>query len=119
MPIFYFLACPLPLGLSDGRIRDEQLSASSELDDIHAAKQGRVSLISPSKNRYRAADREARFNSDECRTKKKFTTSKKLTFGIYLNAARVSTILIVHRSILFNFIRPTAFVAGLQFYLSS
>ena len=119
MPIFYFLACPLPLGLNDGRIRDEQLSASSELDDIHAAKQGRVSLISPSKNRYRAADREARFNSDECRTKKKFTTSKKLTFGIYLNAARVSTILIVHRSILFNFIRPTAFVAGLQFYLSS
>ena len=59
--LFYLLACPLPLGLSDGRIRDEQLSASSELDDTHAAKQGRVSLISPSKNRYRAADREARF----------------------------------------------------------
>ena len=122
MPIFYFLACPLPLGLSDGRIRDEQLSASSELDDIHAAKQGRVSLIIPSKNRYRAADREARFNCDECRTKKKFTTSKKLTFGIYLNAARVSTVLIVHpnfRSILFNLIRTAGFVAGLQFYLSS
>ena len=56
------LACSLPLGLDDGRIKDEQLLASSELDDIHAAKQGKVSLISPGKNRYRAADREARFN---------------------------------------------------------
>ena len=81
-PFFYLLACPLPLGLSDGRIKDEQLSASSELDDIHAAKQGRVSLIIPSKSRYRAADREARFNCNECRTKKKFTTSRKLTSGI-------------------------------------
>ena len=61
MPIFYLLACPFSLGLGFGRIKDEQLSASSELDDTHAAKQGRVSLISPSKNRYRAADREARF----------------------------------------------------------
>ena len=53
MPIFYLLACSLPLGLTDGRIRDEQISASSELDEIHAAKGGRVSLISPSKSRYR------------------------------------------------------------------
>ena len=71
MPIFYLLACSLSLGLSDGRIRDEQLSASSKLDDFHAAKQGRVSLISPSKNRYRAADKEALFNCNQCRTKKK------------------------------------------------
>ena len=58
MPIFYLLACSLRLGLSDGRIRDEQISASSELDAIHAAKQGRVSLIGPINSRYRAADRE-------------------------------------------------------------
>ena len=56
MSVFYLLACSLSLGLGDGRITDEQLSASSELDDIHAAKQGRVSLINPSNNRYRAAD---------------------------------------------------------------
>ena len=67
MPIVYLLACPLSLGLGDGRIRDEQLSASSELDDIHAAKQGRVSLIIPSNNRYRAAVREARFNCNQYR----------------------------------------------------
>ena len=82
MPIFYLLACPLSLGLSDGRIRDEQLSASSKLDDFYAAKQGRVSLISPSEDRYRVADREARLNGNQCRTKKKFTRSKKLTSGI-------------------------------------
>ena len=82
MPIFYLLACPLPLGLGDGRIRDEQLSASSKLDDIHAAKQGRVSLISPRKNRYRAADREAWFNCNQYKTKKKFTRSKEFTSGI-------------------------------------
>ena len=76
MSILSILACPLSLGLGDGRIKDEQLSASSELDDIHAAKQGKVSLISPGKNRYRAADREARFNCNQCRTKKHFTTSK-------------------------------------------
>ena len=56
MPIFYLLACPFSLGVGDGRIKDEQLSASSQLNDIHAAKQGRVSLISPSKSRYRATD---------------------------------------------------------------
>ena len=67
MPIFYLLACPLPLGLGDGRIRDEQLSASSELDDIHAAKQGRVSLTSFSNTRYSAADGKARFNCNKCR----------------------------------------------------
>ena len=77
MSFFYLLACSLTLGLSDGRIRDEQISASSELDDTHAAKQGRVSLISPSNNRYSVADREAQFNSNECRTKEKFTTRKK------------------------------------------
>ena len=49
---FLFLACPLSLGLGDGRIRDEQLSASSELDDNHAAKQGRVVLVSSSHDRY-------------------------------------------------------------------
>ena len=81
MPIFfYLLACSLTLGLSDGRIRDEQISASSELDDIHAAKQGRVSLISPRNNRYRVADREARFNCNECRKKKNFRTRKKNDF---------------------------------------
>ena len=95
MPIPSLLACPLSLGLGDGRIRDKQLSASSELDNIHAAKQGRASsLISPSNNRYRAADREAQFNCNERRTKKKFTTSKKITSGILLKAARVSTVLI-------------------------
>ena len=47
------LACPLSLGLGDGRITDEQLSASSELDDIHAAKQGRASLIGSNYDRYR------------------------------------------------------------------
>ena len=82
MPIFHLLACPLPLGLSDGRIRDEQLSASSELDDIHVAKQGRVSLTSLRNNRYRAADRKAQFNCYKCRTKKTFTKSNKLTSGI-------------------------------------
>ena len=82
MPIFYLLACSLPLGLSDGQIEDEQISASSELDEIHAAKQGRVSLISPFNSRYRAADREARFNCSECRTKKKFTTNKILASRI-------------------------------------
>ena len=82
MRIVYLLACPLSLGLHDGRIRDEQLSASSELDDMQAAKQGRVSLYSPIDNRYRAVDREARFNRNQCRTKKKFTRSKKLTSGI-------------------------------------
>jgi len=71
------LACPLSLELGDGRIKDEQLSASSELDDIHAAKQGRASLISPSHYRYRAADRDAQFNCNERRTKKKFTTLKQ------------------------------------------
>ena len=76
------LACPLPLGLGDGRIGDEQLSASSELDDIHAAKQGRFSLTNLRESRYCAADRKARFNCYECRTKKKFTRSKKLTSGI-------------------------------------
>ena len=76
MPIFYLLACPLSLGLGDGRIRDEQLSASSELDNIHVAKQGRVSLTSLSNNRYRAEERKARFNCYECRTKKKLTTCK-------------------------------------------
>ena len=80
---FYLSACPLPLGLSDGRIRDEQLSASSELDDTHAAKQGRLSLISPSKSRLILRSVGQR---------KKFTTSKKLTSGIWLNAARFSTI---------------------------
>ena len=80
MSFFYLLACTLTLGLSDGRIRDEQISASSELDDIHAAKQGRVSLISPSNNRYRVEDREAKFNCDECRTKKKCTTRKIADF---------------------------------------
>ena len=80
MPIFYLLACPLSLGLGDGRIRDEQLSASSKLDDIHAAKKGRVSLISPSNSRYRAADREARFSFNQCRTNKKFPTNKKIDF---------------------------------------
>ena len=80
MPIFYLIACSLSLGLADGQITDEQLSASSELDDIHAAKQGRVSLISPSKNRYRVADREARFNCNEWRTKKKFSICKKDDF---------------------------------------
>ena len=85
MPIFYLLACSLSLGLGDGQIADEQLSASSELDDIHAAKHGRVALISPSNNRYRAADREARFNCNECRTKKQNKQkqkTKKITFGI-------------------------------------
>jgi len=53
MAILSILACPLALGLGDGRIKDEQLSASSELDDIHAAKQGRASLISSSHDRYR------------------------------------------------------------------
>ena len=53
MPIPSLLACPIPLGLGDGRIRDDQLSASSALDDIHAAKQGRASLISSSHDRYR------------------------------------------------------------------
>ena len=62
MPISYLLACSLPLGLGDGQITDEQISASSELDDSHAAKKGRVSLISPRNKRYRAANREAWFN---------------------------------------------------------
>ena len=35
-------ACPLSLGLEDGRIKDEQMSASSELDKKHAAKKGRI-----------------------------------------------------------------------------
>jgi len=47
------LACPLALGLGDGRIKDEQLSASSELDNNHTAKQGRASSISSSDSRYR------------------------------------------------------------------
>ena len=93
MPIPSLLACPLPIGLGDGRITDKQLSASSELDHIHAAKQGRASsLISPSNNRYRAADRGAQFNCKDRRTKK-FTTSKKITSGILLKAARVSIVL--------------------------
>ena len=72
------LACPLALGLGDGRIRDEQLSASSELDDNHdhSAKQGRASLISPGSDRYRAADRESQYHCNKRRTKKKLTTSK-------------------------------------------
>ena len=82
MPIFYLIDCSLSLGLADGQITDEQLSASSEMDDIHAAKQGRVSLISPSNNRYRAADREARFNCNQSRRKKKFTICKKMIPGI-------------------------------------
>ena len=53
MSISSLLDCASSLGLGDGRIKDEQLSASSELDDIHGAKQGRVSLI---KNRYRVED---------------------------------------------------------------
>ena len=80
MPIFYLLACSLSLGLADGQITDEQLSASSELDDIHAAKQGRVALISPSNNRYRAADREARFNCNECRTQKQKKQKQKKNY---------------------------------------
>ena len=52
MFIPFLLACPLSLGLGDGRIRDEQLSASSKLDDMHAAKQGRASLIVSSYDRY-------------------------------------------------------------------
>ena len=40
------------LGLENGQIRDKQISASSELDKQHAAKQGRVSLISSSQDRY-------------------------------------------------------------------
>ena len=71
MPIFYLLACWLSLGLDDGRIKDEQLSASSELDDIHAAKKGRAALFSTSSTRYRAADREAPCNCNESRTEKK------------------------------------------------
>ncbi|PFX14340.1 Neuropilin-1 [Stylophora pistillata] len=39
-------ACMSPLGLGNGQIRDRQISASSELDKHHVAKQGRVSLIS-------------------------------------------------------------------------
>ena len=45
-----------------------------------------------------------------------------MTSGMKLNAARVSTILVLHpnfRSCLYNFIRTAAFVLGLQFYLSS
>ena len=80
MPIFYLSACPLPLGLGDGRIRDEQLSASSKLDDMHAAKQGRVSLIIPSNNRYRAADREVQFSYNHYRTKKKVYNKQKIDF---------------------------------------
>ena len=40
------------LGLENGQIRDKQISASSELDKQHAAKQGRVSLISSPQDRY-------------------------------------------------------------------
>ena len=75
MPIFYLLACSSSLGLDDGRVKDEQLSASSELHDIHAAKKGRIALFYPSNQRYRAADREAPCNCNECRTKKKLTSS--------------------------------------------
>ena len=39
----FISACPLTLGLEDGRIKDEQVSASSELDNKHTANQGRVS----------------------------------------------------------------------------
>ena len=53
MFISFLLACPLSLGLGDGRIKDEQLSASSRLDDNHAAKQGRASLINSNYDRYR------------------------------------------------------------------
>ena len=35
-------ACPLSLGLEDGRVKDEQMSASSELDKKHTAKKGRI-----------------------------------------------------------------------------
>ncbi|XP_074617347.1 uncharacterized protein LOC141876569 [Acropora palmata] len=35
--------CPLPLGLEDGRIRDDMISASSELNKNHTAKDGRIS----------------------------------------------------------------------------
>ena len=76
MPIFYLLACSLTLGLSDGRIRDEQISASSVLDDIRASKYGRVSLVSPTNTRYRVVDRKARFNCSECRTKKDLEQEK-------------------------------------------
>ncbi|CAH3117524.1 unnamed protein product, partial [Pocillopora meandrina] len=44
---FYSLAtCMSSLGLENRQIRDKQISASSELDKHHTAKQGRVSLIS-------------------------------------------------------------------------
>ena len=61
MRIFYLLACPFSLGLGSGRIRDEQLSASSELDDTHAAKQGRASIY-PGSSRYLATDKKAQFS---------------------------------------------------------
>lgn len=35
-------ACPLSLGIEDGRIKDEQMSASSELDEKHTSKKGRI-----------------------------------------------------------------------------
>ena len=43
MLVLSLSACPLSLGLEDGRIKDEQMSASSELDKKHTAKKGRIS----------------------------------------------------------------------------
>ena len=50
--IYFLKACMSSLGLENGQIRDKQISASSELDKQHAAKQGRVSLISSPQDRY-------------------------------------------------------------------
>ena len=74
MPIFYLLDCSLSL-VAFGQVRDEQLSASSELPNFHAAK-GRLSLIILSDKRYRAADSKARFNCNQCRTKKSLQEAK-------------------------------------------
>ena len=50
--VYSLKACISSLGLENGQIRDKQISASSELDKQHAAKQGRVSLISSPQDRY-------------------------------------------------------------------
>ena len=50
--IYSLEACTSSLGLENGQIRDKQISASSELEKQHAAKQGRVSLSSFPQDRY-------------------------------------------------------------------